>query len=101
VQRRIPIRFLTLRELRNTHAMSPVQSTRVLSVLNTHKQGFLVRLRNALAGKPFSYLELLAKKPQFGTYPKKLVTLGDHIRERRLEPGLFQKGSCGDHRRGQ
>jgi transcriptional regulator with XRE-family HTH domain len=33
----------------------------------------------------------LAKKPLNSAYPKKLVTLGDHIRKKRLDLGLFQK----------
>jgi transcriptional regulator with XRE-family HTH domain len=33
----------------------------------------------------------LANKPPNSAYPKKLVTLGDHIRKRRLDLGLFQK----------
>jgi transcriptional regulator with XRE-family HTH domain len=33
----------------------------------------------------------MAKKPLNSAYPKKLVTLGDHLRKRRLDLGLFQK----------
>jgi transcriptional regulator with XRE-family HTH domain len=33
----------------------------------------------------------LAKKPLNSAYPKKLVTLGDHLRKKRLDLGLFQK----------
>jgi len=33
----------------------------------------------------------LAKKPLNSAYPKKLVTLGDHLRKRRLDLVLFQK----------
>jgi transcriptional regulator with XRE-family HTH domain len=33
----------------------------------------------------------LAKRPPKREYPKQLVTLGDHIRKRRLDLGLFQK----------
>jgi len=40
---------------------------------------------------PFCYLTLLAKKPTSGAYPKKLVTLGNHLRKRRLDLGLLQK----------
>jgi len=37
-------------------------------------------------------LTLLAKRPLEKAYPKKLVSLGDHLRKRRLDLGLFQKG---------
>ena len=33
----------------------------------------------------------MAKKPLSGAYPKHLVTLGDHLRKRRLDLNLFQK----------
>jgi transcriptional regulator with XRE-family HTH domain len=33
----------------------------------------------------------LAKKPLNSAYPKTLVSLGDHLRKRRLDLGLFQK----------
>jgi DNA-binding transcriptional regulator YiaG len=34
---------------------------------------------------------LTAKKPENPAYPKELITLGDHIRKRRLDLGLRQK----------
>jgi len=40
---------------------------------------------------PFINLEFRAKKPQNPAYPKTLTTLGDHIRKRRLDLGLWQK----------
>ena len=46
--------------------------------------------RNTVA-LPFCDVRLLAKKPLPGAYPKNLVTLGDHLRKRRLDLGLFQK----------
>jgi DNA-binding XRE family transcriptional regulator len=36
-------------------------------------------------------LTLSAKRPPNSAYPKTLVTLGDHLRKRRLDVGLFQK----------
>jgi transcriptional regulator with XRE-family HTH domain len=36
-------------------------------------------------------LTLLAKRPLNSAYPKSLVTLGDHLRRRRLDLGLLQK----------
>lgn len=40
---------------------------------------------------PFCGAELLAKKLKNPAYPKSLTTLGDHIRKRRLDLGLYQK----------
>ena len=40
---------------------------------------------------PFCKLQFKAKKPQSPAYPKTLTTLGDHIRKRRLDLGLWQK----------
>jgi transcriptional regulator with XRE-family HTH domain len=40
---------------------------------------------------PFCYFALSAKRPLNWAYPKEPVTLGDHIRKRRLDLGLFQK----------
>ena len=40
---------------------------------------------------PFCKLEFKAKKPKNPAYPKTLTTLGDHIRKRRLDLGLWQK----------
>lgn len=39
---------------------------------------------------PFCHSELWAAKPKSEDYPKELNTLGDHIRARRLDLGLFQ-----------
>jgi transcriptional regulator with XRE-family HTH domain len=36
-------------------------------------------------------VSLKAQKPKSAKYPKKLETLGDHIRKRRLDLGIFQK----------
>ena len=40
---------------------------------------------------PFCRSTLKAEKPEVFGYPPELNTLGDHIRARRLERGLFQK----------
>jgi len=40
---------------------------------------------------PFCKLQFKAKKPQSSAYPKTLTTLGDHLRKRRLDLGLWQK----------
>jgi len=40
---------------------------------------------------PFCDVTLSAKKPPEKAYPKTLETIGDHIRKRRLDLGLFQK----------
>ncbi len=40
---------------------------------------------------PFCYFALSANRPPKAAYPKELVTLGDHIRKRRLDLGLLQK----------
>ena len=39
---------------------------------------------------PFCHAELRAPKPKPSHYPQQLNTLGDHIRSRRLDLGLFQ-----------
>ena len=39
---------------------------------------------------PFCHAELRAAKPKPSCYPKKISTLGDHIRSRRLDLDLFQ-----------
>ena len=39
---------------------------------------------------PFCHAELRTSKPKPSQYPKLLNTLGDHIRSRRLDLGLFQ-----------
>jgi DNA-binding XRE family transcriptional regulator len=48
-------------------------------------------VRDAL---PFCHLALKGPKPLPPEYPKDLQTLGDHIRRRRLELGLFQKDAA-------
>jgi transcriptional regulator with XRE-family HTH domain len=40
---------------------------------------------------PFCHLVLTASKLQSSDYPSQLNTLGDHIRKRRLDLGLYQK----------
>jgi transcriptional regulator with XRE-family HTH domain len=40
---------------------------------------------------PFCHVTLCGKKPKNPAYPKEIVTLGDHIRQKRLESGLLQK----------
>jgi len=40
---------------------------------------------------PFCKVTLKAQKPLPSPYPKKLKTLGDHLRKRRLDLKLFQK----------
>jgi DNA-binding transcriptional regulator YiaG len=40
---------------------------------------------------PFYHLTISASHPQKPGYPKTLVTIGDHIRKRRLDLGLFQR----------
>jgi len=40
---------------------------------------------------PFTHLTLRSQKPRNPAYPEHLMTLGDHIRQRRLDLGLHQK----------
>jgi DNA-binding transcriptional regulator YiaG len=40
---------------------------------------------------PFHHLTIIASHRQKPGYPKSLVTVGDHIRKRRLDLGLFQR----------
>ncbi|MDT5261369.1 MAG: hypothetical protein QOC61_373 [Acidobacteriota bacterium] len=40
---------------------------------------------------PFCHVRLSAKKPKSEAYPVALITLGDHLRAKRLDRGLFQK----------
>jgi DNA-binding XRE family transcriptional regulator len=40
---------------------------------------------------PFCHLVLTSQKRRNSKYPQELRTLGDHIRNRRLDLGLFQK----------
>jgi transcriptional regulator with XRE-family HTH domain len=46
--------------------------------------------KDALA-LPFCHVTLCGKKPKNPAYPKEIVTLGDHIRQKRLDSGLLQK----------
>ena len=39
---------------------------------------------------PFCHLRLKAAKPPLQAYPRQLVTIGDHLRKRRLDLDLFQ-----------
>jgi transcriptional regulator with XRE-family HTH domain len=39
---------------------------------------------------PFCHAEVRSAKPKSERYPKELNTLGDHIRARRIDLGLFQ-----------
>lgn len=39
---------------------------------------------------PFSRMEYRVPKPKGDKYPKKLLTIGDHIRKRRMDLGLLQ-----------
>ncbi len=50
-----------------------------------------VEQRNVIPALPFCSLVLTAKKPINPAYPKSLVSLGDHLRKRRLDLGLLQK----------
>jgi len=49
------------------------------------------RSRRGKGSLPFCYFQLSAKRPPNSAYPKKLEKIGDHIRKRRLDLGLFQK----------
>lgn len=40
---------------------------------------------------PFGRIQLCAEKPMRPEYPKAVITLGDHIRKKRLDLNLFQK----------
>ena len=47
--------------------------------------------RTDIPALPFgSLIDLTAKKPKSSKYPKTLLTIGDHIRKRRLDLKLFQ-----------
>jgi transcriptional regulator with XRE-family HTH domain len=50
--------------------------------------------RTATVALPFCDVTLSAKRPLNSAYPERLVTLGDHIRKRRLDLGLFQKDAA-------
>jgi len=49
-------------------------------------------IRRRIPALPFCHVVLNAQKPKSPKYPKNLKTLGDHIRKKRLDLGLFQKG---------
>jgi len=40
---------------------------------------------------PFCHFEIKAKKPISNAYPEVLLTLGDHIRKKRLDLKLLQR----------
>ena len=40
---------------------------------------------------PFCHIRRTAQRPPDPAYPKSLTTIGDHIKKRRLDLGLFQK----------
>ena len=44
---------------------------------------------------PFCHVEISAKKPLPEAYPKKPMTMGDHVRRRRLDLKLTQKQAAG------
>ena len=46
--------------------------------------------RRDSASLPFHHLTIITAHPQKPGYPTSLVTIGDHIRKRRLDLGLFQ-----------
>ena len=43
------------------------------------------------ASLPFYHLTILTPQPKKPGFPKALLTIGDHIRKRRLDLGLFQR----------
>ena len=40
---------------------------------------------------PFCYVTLKALKPRSKAYPEAICTIGDHLRKKRLDMGIFQK----------
>jgi transcriptional regulator with XRE-family HTH domain len=40
---------------------------------------------------PFCHVTLRGRKPLPAAYPRELLTLGDHVRKRRLDLGLLQR----------
>ena len=62
--------------------MTASTGTRVWGRPNIHKDS---------ATLPFCQLTISAPHPQKPGYPTALVTIGDHIRKRRLDLGLFQR----------
>ena len=49
------------------------------------------RSHTCIPALPFCTATLTAKRPKNSAYPTQLVTLGDHIRKRRLDLGLLQR----------
>ena len=47
--------------------------------------------RSVTPALPFCHVSLTASRPPRPAYPKELRTLGDHLRKKRLDLGLFQK----------
>jgi len=47
--------------------------------------------RTNMVALPFCYVSLKAQKPRSKAYPRGLSTLGDHLRKKRLDMGIFQK----------
>ncbi|MGH9632865.1 MAG: helix-turn-helix domain-containing protein, partial [Bryobacteraceae bacterium] len=50
-----------------------------------------IRTRTDIPALPFCHVRLAAERPANEAYPKSLVTIGDHIRKKRLELGLKQR----------
>ena len=51
----------------------------------------LPNIRMDSASLPFYHLTILTPQPKKPGFPKALLTIGDHIRKRRLDLGLFQR----------
>lgn len=47
--------------------------------------------RTGILALPFCHIRRTAQRPPDSAYPKTLTTIGDHIKKRRLDLGLFQK----------
>ena len=47
--------------------------------------------RSSILALPFCHIRRTAQRPPDPAYPKSLTTIGDHIKKRRLDLGLFQK----------
>jgi transcriptional regulator with XRE-family HTH domain len=47
--------------------------------------------RTDILASPFCHFSLTGSRPKSSAYPPELKTIGDHIRKRRLDLGLFQK----------
>jgi transcriptional regulator with XRE-family HTH domain len=47
--------------------------------------------RTGIIALPFCHIKREGKRPQNPAYPKSLTAIGDHIKKRRLDLGLFQK----------